>query len=152
MVAAVIGRVCIHSLAVEGNKLGKITVFVHILLCYGEGVSVHYHLGKFLKGVFILILILHLVSGSIVDCHNILEFVPVAAVVVTELSGVSELKNAFLDISEVVVFADSCFIVLTYEISIRQQPLGYFIFSVRQLIRYGDFAVFRKLKGVVRTL
>ena len=152
MVAAVIGRVCIHSLAVKGNELGEVTVFVHILLCNGEGVSVHYHLGKFIKGVFILILILHLVSGSIVDCHNILEFVPVAAVVVTELSGVSELKYAFLDISEVVVFADSCFIVLAYEISIRQQPLGYFIFSVRQLIRDGDFAVFRKLKGVVRTL
>ena len=152
MVAAVVGRVCIHSLAVKSNKLGEITVFVHILLGNGEGVSVHYHFGKFIKGVFILILVLHLISGSIVDCYNIFVFVSVAAVVVTELSGVSELKDSFLNISEVVVFANACFIVLTYEISIGNQPFGYFISSVRQLIRDGNFAVFRELKGVVCTL
>ena len=42
--------------------------------------------------------------------------------------------------------------VLPDKVSIRQQPFIDFIFSVREFIRDGGFAVFIEFKGIVGTL
>ena len=50
------------------------------------------------------------------------------------------------------VLSLSVYPVLPDKVSIRQQPFIDFIFSVREFIRDGGFAIFIEFKGIVRAL
>ena len=50
IITLIVGRVCIGSeITAVGNKLRVVSVYMHILFGYGEGIAIGYHLGEVFK-------------------------------------------------------------------------------------------------------